>query len=173
MALRLDALTARPADLPPSKRGRNAEPLPENIVSMVKESYTLPEGQGLVVTLPRGDVDDNGKDSNVKTFSALLRRAAASLDYGMSITIGDGTKTQVPVTFRAKDKTKRRTKAEKEAEEYAAEVAAYAEVFEDEDFGFDTLSDYATEVNDGHMTPAMVDAWTEVFGEIPETDDAA
>lgn len=108
-ALNLTTLAPRVTPLPVSKRGRTAEPLPENIVKMVQESYTLPGEDGYTLTIPRGENDKNGNDSNVKALTAVLRRAATSLGHGLTISVGEGNKTSVPVTFRAKDKANRRT----------------------------------------------------------------
>lgn len=158
----LSALTAAPATLPKSTRGRKATPIPENISKMVQDSYNMEAGQGLTLTIPRGKDDDKGQSENVKSLTAVLRRAAAAQGHGLTISTEDKGKTQVAVTFRAKDKSKRRTKAER----YAAEVEDYEGVFSAEDFdpdgAFQTVEDYA-EDEGVEVTEAMAEAWTNIF----------
>lgn len=105
-ALNLTALTASDAEMPATKRGRTAEPIPDNILSAVKDTFN---GSAKAFTIPLADKDgeDVGKDDSVRSLVAVLRRAAASLDLGLSVAYDRPTKTQGQVIFKAKTKTER------------------------------------------------------------------
>lgn len=117
--LNLTSLTAADADMPVSKRGRTAEPIPANVLEWVKDSYS---GSAKSVKIPHGTTNDDGSDSNVKTFTSVLRRAATSLGLGISVSYGEGNKTSTPVIFKAKDKSVRvrRTRDQIEQDEFLA-----------------------------------------------------
>jgi len=168
-SLNLDALTATDAPLPVSKRGREAAPIPENIATMISDSYDLPKGSGKTMRVPNAD-GGGEKDVNVKAVVALLRRAATKAGHGLTVSIGEANKSTTIVQFRAKDKTKRRTKAEREydalVQEWRAEFTdnadAYADVESVEDVeGWDDMS--------AEQQSAVEEAWTEVF--VDEADD--
>lgn len=176
--LNLDSLTATDAPMQATKRGREAQPLPENIVSMVKDSYALPKGQGKTIKVPNGERDDKDNDTNVLALTRVLRRAAASLDYGLSVQIGEPNTKTTPVTFKAQTKVQRRTKAEKAYDEmvtfwrdtFTESEEEYADVQSVED-----LADYAdaepTELlSVEQVREAITDAWDAVFTDNTEDD---
>lgn len=108
MALDLSKMTARTGTtMPKAARGRTATPIPDNFLSAVKETYTLPEGQGGMMRVPNGDLNDDGKDSNVTTVVGTLRRAATALGYGLSVKVMERGEKNTDVLFRAKDKSER------------------------------------------------------------------
>lgn len=98
--LNLDTLSVTDSDMPVSKRGRTATPIPAVLVKAVGDSYTMADGLGKTITIP-------ADESGVKTLKGLIRRAADALGYGVSISDGKVTKTSHEVKFRAKDKNKR------------------------------------------------------------------
>lgn len=113
----LSKIDAKDAEMPVSRRGRVAQPIPENIVAWVKESYS---GSAKSVKVPNGEVNDKGNDTNVVAFTGLLRRAANTLGLGLSVSVKDPTKTTTEVLFKAKDRAerKRRTADEKAQDDF-------------------------------------------------------
>lgn len=115
--LDLSKIDAKDAEMPTSRRGRVAQPLPDNVVVWVKDSYS---GSAKSVKVPNGEVNEKGNDTNVVAFTGLLRRAANSLGLGLSLSVKEPTKTTTEVLFKAKDRSerKRRTKDEKEQDTF-------------------------------------------------------
>ena len=133
MALDLNALADKVKmgeKMPESTRGRTAAPIPPALLKAVKDSFTLPEGQGVRLPVPIGEKTDKGKDSNMSYVVGQLRKAASSFGYGISISVQEPQATQTVVIFRAKPKTERvrRTKDELAADKLAAEMRAQGRV---------------------------------------------
>ena len=101
----LNRLKASDAEMPESRRGRQAEPIPEQITEWVKDSYA---GAAKSVKVPNGEATEKGNDANVVAFVGMLRRAANSLGLGLSVKIMEPTSRTTEVLFKAKDKTERR-----------------------------------------------------------------
>lgn len=128
MTLNLANLTPKVgAPMPKSERGRTAEPVPANILDAVKQTYSLPDGQGGSFRVPNGDKNDAGKDTNVILVVGQLRKAANQLGYGLSVKIMEPTKTTTEVLFRAKAKSARtrRTKEQIAHDNLVAEWTDY------------------------------------------------
>lgn len=112
------SFTFAETDLPESRRGREATPLDPDMVEAVRRSYAMDKGKGISTTVHPDEV--------TKT-KGLLRRAADSLGYGISLTDGKVTKTSHTIIFRAKDKNQR---AEKPTDIYVvdnSEEGTYSE----------------------------------------------
>lgn len=155
MPLNLDNLSAKiGAPMPVATRGRTAEPVPASIVAAVKQTYTLPEGQGGSFKVPNGDVNDNGKDANVTLVVGQLRKAATQLGYGLSVKIMEPTKTTTEVLFRAKDKAAR-TRRTKEQKAYDDAYDKWLAVFTSDD----APEEYPTDDVPEQESAAAVDAW--------------
>ena len=116
--------------MPESTRGRTAAPIPEALLKAVRDSYALPEGQGVRLPVPNGEKTDKGKDANVSYVVGQLRKAATSFGYGISINVQEPQQTQTVILFRAKTKTERvrRTKEELTADKLRADMVAQGRV---------------------------------------------
>lgn len=109
--LDLSKIEAKDAEMPATRRGRTAEPIPDTVLSWVKDSYS---GAAKSIKVPNGEKNDKGNDTNVTAMAGLLRRAATSLGLGLSVAIKPPTARTTEIVFKAKDKTER-TRLTKEA----------------------------------------------------------
>lgn len=144
MALNLDTLPAVKlgVKMEQGTRGRAAAPVPQPILDAVKATYALPAGEGATISLPNGTVNDKGNDPNVSQLTGLLRRAAKTHGYGISISVGERGAKTTPVTFRAKDFTARPRKPKTDDAELVYiltdednRVALAVKDFEDDTYG--------------------------------------